>query len=272
MESSFIHFGSSKILASISPNCLYFQHSIAISPLLETTKGTTLGTTASIKYEKSTLKKLPSKGNYYYVICTKPHELRRNSHDKQKRLSTKTRDHREASKLWDKLEREIYAEFDKALQRDPYLEVVSRYWDESTLGSLDNRLNEINATDAFREMNHESEVQEFMDSQGLTERPITFLRDLNRMESETITDYDKRYPVPYSERYKVHLAEDLIAQELVDRNSINNLFEYLNESEALDVRDYQNLMMPENPYPLHLQQRSVEEEAAEASTSLDALR
>ena len=115
-----------------------------------------MGTTASIKYAKSTLKQIKSKGDYYFVICTKPHELRLSPHDKQKRLSTKTRDHREASKLWDKLEREIYVEFDKALQRDPYLEVVSRYWDESTLGSLDNRLNEINATDAFREMNHES--------------------------------------------------------------------------------------------------------------------
>ena len=185
--------------------------------------------------------------------------------DKQKRLSTKTKDHREASKLWDKLEREIYAEFGKALQRDPYLEVVALYWDERTLGSLDRRLNEINGTDTLREMNHEADGQKYMDSQGITERPVTFLEDLDSLEGETLTDYDKRYPEPYSKRYTVHLVENLIEAELVDRNALNNLFEYLNEAEALDVRYYLELMMPEKPYLLHLQQRVAEEVAAEAS-------
>ena len=44
--------------------------------------GSTLGSTQSIKYPKSTLKQIDSKGGYYFVICTIPKELRLSGKDK----------------------------------------------------------------------------------------------------------------------------------------------------------------------------------------------
>ena len=179
-----------------------------------------MGTTESIKYEKSTLKKLPSKGDYYYVICTKPHELRRSPSDKQKRISTKTKNHREASKLWDKLEREIYAEFDKALQRDPFINLIEKHWDETKVG--------------------------FSISEA-------------RMSGPAFISGEKEY-----------LVRVLLARDLITDGALNEIFEHLTLEEARKVRTSMEVRRTlredsPNPYPLHLQQRVAEEEAAEAS-------
>ena len=186
-----------------------------------TTKGTPLGTTASIKYAKSTLKQIKSKGDYYFVICTKPHELRLSPHDKQKRLSTKARDHREASKLWDKLEREIYAEFDKALQRDPFIHLIEQHWDETRLGC------------------------------SIAEA---------RMSGPAFISGEKEYLV----------RKLLVADLIMDGELEDEIFEHLNPEEAKKIRTSMEVRRTlwedgPNPYPLHLQQRNVEEEAAEAS-------
>ena len=185
-----------------------------------TTKGTPLGTTASIKYAKSTLKQIKSKGDYYFVICTKPHELRRNPHDKQKRLSTKTKNHREASKLWDKLEREIYAEFDKALQRDPFINLIEQHWDETRLG---------------------------------------FSIAEARMSGPAFISGEKNY-----------LVLVLLSRDLITDGALNEIFEHLTLEEARKVRTSMEVRRTlredsPNPYPLHLQQKVAEEEAAEAS-------
>ena len=76
-----------------------------------------MGSTKHVQYQKSTLVDIKSKGNYWFVVCTKPQALRKNKHDKAIRRSTKTREYREATRLWDKIEKEIYQEFDAALPK-----------------------------------------------------------------------------------------------------------------------------------------------------------
>ena len=86
-----------------------------------------MGSTERVKYAKSILVPIKSKGDDYFVVCTKPIELRKTKSDKAVRRSTKTRDYREATRLWDKIEAEIYREFDAALKRDPFLELAKKY-------------------------------------------------------------------------------------------------------------------------------------------------
>ena len=65
-----------------------------------------------------------SNGGYYFVVFTKNIELRKSKRDKAIIRSTKTRDYREATRLWYKTEAEIYHEFDAALNIDPFLELA----------------------------------------------------------------------------------------------------------------------------------------------------
>ena len=66
---------------------------------------------------------IKSYGGYYFVVCRKSIELRKFK-DKAIIRSTKTRYYREATRLWDKIEAEIYHEFDAALNIDPFLELA----------------------------------------------------------------------------------------------------------------------------------------------------
>ncbi len=89
-----------------------------------------MGSTEHVKYAKSTLVPIKSKGDYYFVACTKPIELKKSKRDKAVRRSTRTRDYRGATRLWDKIEAEIYREFDTALNINPFLELVQKYCDK----------------------------------------------------------------------------------------------------------------------------------------------
>ncbi|MGO4909024.1 DUF6538 domain-containing protein [Pseudorhodobacter sp. W20_MBD10_FR17] len=58
---------------------------------------------------------IPSKGNKWYVVITKPVELQGSSTNIQVRRSTKTTDRRKAESAMPSIATAIYAEFDTAL-------------------------------------------------------------------------------------------------------------------------------------------------------------
>ena len=76
------------------------------------------------RYEPTQLIQMPSKGNYWFVIGRKPEELRVKDKDNRQRLSTKTRDKRQANLLWRSIEAELYALWDSQLTKDPFIETI----------------------------------------------------------------------------------------------------------------------------------------------------
>ena len=86
----------------------------------------------TMEYHKSTIRKLSGKANYYVVI-TKPKAIAKRYKEVERR-STGTSDKKLAEKLQYKITKEIYAEWDKLLQRDPFYEIVEKYWDDSIVG------------------------------------------------------------------------------------------------------------------------------------------
>ena len=86
----------------------------------------------TMEYHKSTIRKLSGKANYYVVI-TKPKAIAKRYKEVERR-STGTSDKKLAEKLQYKITKEIYAEWDKLLQRDPFFEIVEKYWDDSIVG------------------------------------------------------------------------------------------------------------------------------------------
>ena len=124
-----------------------------------------MGSNEGVKYAKSTLQPIRTKGDYYFVICTKPAELRKSKHDKAIRRSTKTKDFREATRLWDKIESEIYREFDAALKRNPFLELAEKYWDKGEYNyTLSKFISSLKANDIIAEVDHNREVNEYLDA------------------------------------------------------------------------------------------------------------
>lgn len=79
-------------------------------------------------YYPHSLKQIPSKGNQWYVIITKPEALRENKKNIQVRRSTGTTDYKYAKQLEIDIVAKVYAEFDALLKRDPFLELVEQYW------------------------------------------------------------------------------------------------------------------------------------------------
>ena len=79
------------------------------------------------KYNKTQLIQISSKGDKFYVVGTRPVELYEGK-TKQDRLSTGTSDEREAHRMWDKLEAQIYSKWDKLLNRDPFIELLKQHW------------------------------------------------------------------------------------------------------------------------------------------------
>ena len=79
-------------------------------------------------YYPHSLKQIPSKGNQWYVIITKPEALRENKKNIQVRRSTGTTDYKYAKQLEIDIVAKVYAEFDALLKRDPFLEFVEQYW------------------------------------------------------------------------------------------------------------------------------------------------
>ncbi|PWG16184.1 site-specific integrase [Salibaculum griseiflavum] len=66
------------------------------------------------QYLPTTLVQIPSKGNKWFVVATKPLELQTGKNI-QRRVSTKTTDRREAGRRWHEIEAEIWANFDKQI-------------------------------------------------------------------------------------------------------------------------------------------------------------
>ena len=91
-----------------------------------------------------TLKQIDSKGGYYFVICTIPKELRLSGKDKAIRRSTKTKEYREAVRLWDGIEKEIYKTLDEPSGPDTILALAENYWlpDDGEKPRMDLSLNQ----------------------------------------------------------------------------------------------------------------------------------
>lgn len=77
-------------------------------------------------YQPPSLKQLPSKGNVWYVIITKPESLRDGKSNIQIRRSTGTTDERTAKAKQSKIVEDIYAEWDSLLERDPFVELLEQ--------------------------------------------------------------------------------------------------------------------------------------------------
>lgn len=77
-------------------------------------------------YLPPSLKQIPSKGNVWYVIVTKPEALRDGKKNIQIRRSTGTTDLRLARTAQSKITEDIYREWDTLLKRDPFVEFLER--------------------------------------------------------------------------------------------------------------------------------------------------
>jgi len=78
-------------------------------------------------YLPPSLTQIPSKGNVWYVIITKPESLRGGKKNIQIRRSTGTTDRRLARIKQSQIVEEIYAEWDRLLERDPFVELLEAY-------------------------------------------------------------------------------------------------------------------------------------------------
>jgi len=78
-------------------------------------------------YAPPSLTQIPSKGNFWYVIITKPEALRGDKKNIQVRRSTGTTDLRVARIKQSQITEEIYAEWDILLERDPYVELLEAH-------------------------------------------------------------------------------------------------------------------------------------------------
>ena len=83
-------------------------------------------------YHESTLRKLSGKANYY-VVVTKPPQLANRPKEVERR-STGTSDAKLAGKLKHKITQEIYSEWDAALERDQFMDIIKKYWDDTKVG------------------------------------------------------------------------------------------------------------------------------------------
>ena len=109
---------------------------------------TTLDITMDTTYQPSTLNQLSAKGGKWYVFVTKPTELQSRPKE-QVRRSTGTTDEKLAKRKQHQITQNIYAEFDKALNRDPFIELVKTYWDEASIGySIEDASNSVEAAKA----------------------------------------------------------------------------------------------------------------------------
>ena len=78
-------------------------------------------------YPPPSLKQLPSKGNVWYVIITKPEQLRDGKKNIQIRRSTGTTDSRTARAKQSQIVEGIYAKWDRLLERDPFVELLEAH-------------------------------------------------------------------------------------------------------------------------------------------------
>ncbi len=78
-----------------------------------------MGTKLGTNYHPPSLVQLPSKGNKWFVLVTKPQELQEPGKSAQVRRSTKTTDKRLTQSRLPAITNDIYGEFDKALNTAP---------------------------------------------------------------------------------------------------------------------------------------------------------
>ena len=96
--------------------------------------------TSISKYPVTRLAKITSKGGYYYVQVTKPADVFKvTGGNRTVRKSTGSRDRKQAESVWRSIERAIYDEWDKLLERDPFLELLQTNWKPEKAGGLEPR-------------------------------------------------------------------------------------------------------------------------------------
>ena len=94
------------------------------------------------------MNQLSAKGGKWYVFVTKPTELQSRPKE-QVRRPTGTTDEKLAKRKQHQITQNIYAEFDKALNRDPFIELVKTYWDYASIGySIEDASNSVEAAKA----------------------------------------------------------------------------------------------------------------------------
>lgn len=94
--------------------------------------GTTLGTNLGTKFHSPSLIQIPSKGNKWFVVVTKPEELQAFSKGKQVRRSTGTSDRKLAESKSVQIANKIYEEFQKEID-DIYRQSEARKYDPSAV-------------------------------------------------------------------------------------------------------------------------------------------
>lgn len=90
--------------------------------------GTTMGTTLGTTFHPPSLIQIPSKGNKWFVVVTKPDELRLYSKGKQVRRSTGTSDKKLAETRSVQIANEIYEEFQNEID-EIHLKAKARLYD-----------------------------------------------------------------------------------------------------------------------------------------------
>jgi len=150
------------------------------------------------RYEPTQLIQMPSKGNYWFVIGRKPQELRVKDKDNRQRLSTKTRDKRQANLLWRSIEAELYALWDSQLTKDPFIETIKPYWDETELGDLEASRKAPEATmSGERSFLLRRLMSAGLLDEGAINRVYEFLSYDEALKLRTIQDFIKETPNPY---------------------------------------------------------------------------
>jgi integrase len=110
--------------------------------------GTTLGTNLGTKFHPPTLIQVPSKGNKWFVVVTKPQELLSHSKAKQVRRSTGTSDKKIAESKSVQIANEIYEEFQREID-EIYLRSEARKYDPAAVFTTQINPKKIMVSDNF---------------------------------------------------------------------------------------------------------------------------
>ena len=168
-------------------------------------------------YPVHSLVQIPSKKNQWYVVVTKPEELRDGKKNIQVRRSTKTSDYKIARKLEHGIIAKIYAEWDAALdankadKTDPFIDLLNIYWISD-------------------EKNENLSAPDFVEKWGKVEACIRVWFEIEKHVAEND---------PH------HLGRGF------KHRHIDEMFKYLDHHEALQFRSIVDVEA--NPYPQAMQ-------------------
>ena len=232
-----------------------------------TTLGITMGTNLVLqhpKYNKTQLIQISSKGDKFYVVGTRPVELYEGK-TKQDRLSTGTSDEREAHRMWDKLEAQLYSKWDKLLNRDPFIELLREHWPNESVGGdpyIEQLVDEwLGDGSVPRQRLVRFHINQNM---RLYKDDRSLVRKRDRPTYNHVNDYLKRpcvNPETFMARWKTAKQKACLVvwkNTGCNHSVVNELFKYLDVDDAQALRHA--ITPKQNPYPVHIQQQRIDEE------------